>query len=64
MFSRLPTFLTRAALIAAIAAVPTLGLPGCEKDSGDKIEEGVEDLGEDIEEAADDAGREIEDAVD
>lgn len=63
MFSRLPS-LTRAALIAAIAAVPALGLPGCEEDTGDKIEEGMEDVGDGIEEAADDAGREIEDAVD
>ena len=52
--------LTRAALIAAIAAIPALTLPGCEDDAGDDLER----VGEGLEESAEDAGRAVEDAFD
>jgi gas vesicle protein len=50
----------------AFISTTSLSLTSCreKKDTGDKVEDTVDDAGDEIEDAADDVGDEIEDATD
>lgn len=58
-------FLRRnARLLALGAAAWTLSIAGCERDTGDKIEDKIEDAGDEVDDAVDDAEDAIDDAAD